>query len=565
MQLKSTLFGIVLLAILVEAAPALPKAPGPAASKPPPGKTTTKARPSASPKPPVTSSKIISTTKPSSSAKPVSSVVRSSSAPPGVSSSRPSSSAQSSAISSSIVRGSSSSVAPSSALSTSRSASSGSISVASSSAASLGISASGSTSGSASLPVPSGISSGISSASGSISASVVSESGVSGSLSASASGSASSGSVNASSTVSSSASPSGSSCPFPRPSGGPKNKTKRAVKAQNNAHWALARIAQANKLTNVGTDSDGDDSDGFPLPPKRARSQDWNFPYDDTWGQDVVVYIVDSGVRKTHVELAGRVEDGWVLPRLTGVATEDVCEHGTAVASLVAGNTLGVARKATIVPVRIADKASCKKVTTTTDDVTAGINWAITDFKARCSAKAGIINISWEIYQTPASEKAFTDAMAAGIHVVVSAGNLDKNQCFGEGAAADDERVKPVGQFIVGNSDFEDKRSSLLTQELGSNFGKCVTIWAPGTSLNVASGKDDTTIEHGGFGFSGTSFSAPLLAGTIAAYVSAEGNKLPPAMKTFILGKAKSAAGIQDLQESPDIMLQAPILSTTTQ
>jgi subtilisin family serine protease len=130
-----------------------------------------------------------------------------------------------------------------------------------------------------------------------------------------------------------------------------------------------------------------------------------------------------------------------------------------------------------------------------------------------------------------------------------------RSQCFGEGAAADDERVKPVGQFIVGNSDFEDKRSSLLTQELGSNFGKvkyiwhppfvslltgsqCVTIWAPGTSLNVASGKDDTvrvkwiprpfdsqscfpslqTIEHGGFGFSGTSFSAPLLAGTIAAY-----------------------------------------------
>jgi hypothetical protein len=59
---------------------------------------------------------------------------------------------------------------------------------------------------------------------------------------------------------------------------------------------ALARIAQANKLTNVGTDSDGDDSDGFPLPPKRARSQDWNFPYDDTWGQDVVVsfFIVNQ-------------------------------------------------------------------------------------------------------------------------------------------------------------------------------------------------------------------------------------------------------------------------------
>ncbi|KAJ7282381.1 peptidase S8/S53 domain-containing protein [Mycena rebaudengoi] len=344
------------------------------------------------------------------------------------------------------------------------------------------------------------------------------------------------------------------------PSGGPKNNTKRATQSQSDAQWGLARIAQQKALTTVGDDEDGPDEI-----PKRAASLDWKFPYDDSWGEGVIMYIVDSGVRKTHSELAGRVEDGWVLPRLSGAATEDVCQHGTAVASLAAGKTLGVARKATIVPVRIADKDGCSRIATTTEDVVAGVNWAVSDFQkdTRCDAKAGIINISWEVYQTPASQKAFEDAIAAGMHVVVSAGNYDQNQCFGEGSESQNTRVKPVGQIIVGNLDWTDTRFSLLENSLGSNYGTCVTIWAPGTSMNVACPKDDNAIEHGGCDQSGTSFSAPIVVGTIAAYVSAEGNKPPSEMKAFLL--SKSVSGGKDLKNSPDVLVQTPILSTTPQ
>ncbi|KAJ7452249.1 hypothetical protein FB451DRAFT_1409402 [Mycena latifolia] len=81
----------------------------------------------------------------------------------------------------------------------------------------------------------------------------------------------------------------------------------------------------------------------------------------------------------------------------------------------------------------------------------------------------------------------------------------------------------------------------------------------------VASGKDDTTIDHRGLGYSGTSYSAPMAAGAIAAFVTTNGNLDPHAMKAHLLQKAVSGAGIEDLNGSPDIMLQAPMLNDTPQ
>ncbi|KAJ7152117.1 peptidase S8/S53 domain-containing protein [Mycena filopes] len=333
---------------------------------------------------------------------------------------------------------------------------------------------------------------------------------------------------------------------------------KRAQQTTTTAGWGLARIAQSSKLSNI--ESSGMDRNGLPL---RGQNRDWSFPYDDTWGQGVLVYVVDSGVHASHSELTGRVEPGWVLPGLGGVATEDFCNHGTGVASLIAGTTLGLARQATIVPVRISDANRCDRVDSTSTDVAAAVNWVVSDYKSRSNPVAGIINISWQVYQVPEAVDALTSAIAAGIHVIVTAGNDDKNQCFQGPEPQEDWRVQDVGQIVVGMTDYDEIRAQLsdIPGETGSNFGPCVTIFAPGYSMNVASNSGDSAIEID----SGTSFAAPLVAGTIAAYATMHGNLPPAQMRTLLLQNAQANAGIRDLEGSPDIILQAPILSANLQ
>ncbi|KAJ7019949.1 hypothetical protein C8F04DRAFT_1275724 [Mycena alexandri] len=95
---------------------------------------------------------------------------------------------------------------------------------------------------------------------------------------------------------------------------------------------------------------------------------------------------------------------------------------------LIAGATLGIAKQASIVPVRIADANHCDRVDTSSADAAAGVNWAVSDYKARNSPTAGIINISWQVYDEPVAVTALTEAIAAGMHVIVAAGNADQNQ-----------------------------------------------------------------------------------------------------------------------------------------
>ncbi|MGA0355541.1 MAG: S8 family serine peptidase, partial [Ilumatobacteraceae bacterium] len=98
-------------------------------------------------------------------------------------------------------------------------------------------------------------------------------------------------------------------------------------------------------------------------------------PLDDRYtylssGAGVTVYVVDSGIRPTHNEFAGRIPYGAVYDydrvpweRWSGSVTsgfEDCASgagHGTHVAGIVGGSTYGVAKSVTVIPVKVLDCA----------------------------------------------------------------------------------------------------------------------------------------------------------------------------------------------------------------
>lgn len=235
-------------------------------------------------------------------------------------------------------------------------------------------------------------------------------------------------------------------------------------------------------------------------------------PLDNTYrrsgtGRGVVVYVFDGGVLHTHPELAGRVRKGYDAfpddPRVCNA-------HGTAVAGAVAGATLGVAPGAEIVDVKMVE---CGKLRGTIKAIVDGAKWVIED--ARRHRRPAIANWSFIADTTsniPALDTAIAQLRAAGIPVVVSAGNLEINAC----------KVSPgnaEGAIVVGASSVTKTLEQRVVDVRSPNtaFGPCVDLYAPGDSVLLPSfdRAETASVQL----WNGTSMSAGYVSGAAALFM----------------------------------------------
>lgn len=217
-------------------------------------------------------------------------------------------------------------------------------------------------------------------------------------------------------------------------------------------------------------------------------------------GEGVDIYVVDTGVKKTHVQFKeNRVKTGWnTIKRNTN--TEDKNGHGTHVSSTVIGVTVGVSTKANVIPVKVlSDNGSGYW-----SDVIKGIEWVIKNVKK--TKKCSIINMSLGGLKNNAVNKAVKIAHSQGIPVVVAAGNNNGNSCLYSPASS-------TFAITVGSMTRDDYRSSF------SNKGDCLNIWAPGSSIVGASITSNVALKT----LSGTSMAAPHVAGTLAQIMQLKG------------------------------------------
>ena len=230
-------------------------------------------------------------------------------------------------------------------------------------------------------------------------------------------------------------------------------------------------------------------------------------------GQGVTAYVVDTGILSTHIELAGRVLPGFTA-FADGNGTRDCHGHGTHVAGTIAGTNYGVAKDATLVPVRIL---SCSG-SGTSSGVIAGIDWMISNHAAGVPAVA---NMSIGGGLSPSLNSAVERAVADGISVVVAAGNSNANACSYSPASA-------VSAITVGATNLLDNRASF------SNWGQCVDIFAPGQSITSAGISSSSAIAS----MSGTSMASPHVAGVVALYLQQNPSSTPANTATTIANAA---------------------------
>lgn len=188
------------------------------------------------------------------------------------------------------------------------------------------------------------------------------------------------------------------------------------------------------------------------------------------------VYIVDSGIKADHPEF-----EGAKLQELFSFNDDfsDTNGHGTALASLVCGKTLGIT-DATVKSVKVFDSSK----TTMTSDLVRAFDAIVADILANPDTVA-VVNMSWSIPKNEYLEEKINAIIDANAFVIVSAGNTGTP--IQDVTPASMERVLTIGAYTPDfkPADFSNYTSALKNSTGDTNYG-ALDAWAPGVDIQVA-------------------------------------------------------------------------------
>jgi subtilisin family serine protease len=221
-------------------------------------------------------------------------------------------------------------------------------------------------------------------------------------------------------------------------------------------------------------------------------------------GYGVNAYVLDTGVNSKHRDLYPRANyipngaNGDFVGDGYGSA-EDCHGHGSHVAGTIGSTTYGVAKQVTIWAGRVVNCSGNGSASMAID----GMEWIM-----RNGRRPAVVNMSLGYGDVQAVRDAAEALVGKGFFVAAAAGNGDyagtpQNACLQSPAGA-------PSVMTVGSTRSDDYESSF------SNYGRCVDILAPGssvTSIWIGSYTATNTIN-------GTSMATPHVAGVAAQYLS---------------------------------------------
>lgn len=259
-----------------------------------------------------------------------------------------------------------------------------------------------------------------------------------------------------------------------------------------------------------GTDGEGGNGTGIPTNGTDDPLYAWTLdradgaidyePYLPTFdGSGQMLYVVDTGVYTDHEDFENRAFEGGNMV-LEETSAQDLNGHGTHCASHAVGAEFGVSPGASVVGVKVLDKDGGG----TTASVLRGMQWIVDN-----ASQTSVISVSLGGSLSPTMNKMMLDVSKRHM-VVVAAGNEDADACNYSPASA-------AGNVItVGSTNDDDDRSYF------SNYGPCVDVYAPGSSVRAAyvGSRTSTAV------LSGTSMATPFVAGVALQFLQKnDGNR----------------------------------------
>ena len=247
-----------------------------------------------------------------------------------------------------------------------------------------------------------------------------------------------------------------------------KNDKFQLQSVQHQAPWNLDRIDQIQGI-------DGD------------------YHYHDSAGEGQTVYIIDSGVNVNHKDFGGRA----TFPvDFTFTGYYDSTGHGTNIAGIVGSATYGVAKKSSIISVKIVNDQNIGDY----GNVLRALQYAVNDKQAKkLNTAIAVLSLIGPYNQVV--NNAVAAAVSNGIQVVVPAGNQNQDSCNYSPSSASNA-------VTVGSTNANDQVEGY------SNYGRCMNVFAPGSNIK-STGRDSFTQIN-----TGTSMSGAHVAGVLLLHLS---------------------------------------------
>ena len=284
------------------------------------------------------------------------------------------------------------------------------------------------------------------------------------------------------------------------------------------------------------------------------------------YGTGVGVAVVDTGVAGYIPDFMSAGQSRVIASAVTNPCATDADDHvghGTHVAGLIAGNSvgyggsslngryMGVAPKANIVSVKVSDDGG----DTTVLDVIYGIQFAVDH---RDDMGIRVLNLSLsssvtETYRTDPLDAAAEAAWFAGIVVVAASGN--------DGSVSDAVSYSPGNDpYVITAGALDDRGTTSLTDDIvpawssrgvtQDGFAK-PDLLAPGTKLVAALAPSSTfaslcrscTVGRSYFRLSGTSMATAVVSGTAALILQNRPALTPNQVKGTLVSTARRLTG----------------------
>jgi subtilisin family serine protease len=236
------------------------------------------------------------------------------------------------------------------------------------------------------------------------------------------------------------------------------NSSSNTTVNTTQAPWGLDRIDQAN----------------LPLNGQYSSSQ-WD-------GSGVTVFVMDTGVALHHEEFQpnrascgldyyfNASNNGSSSSSSTAVPCQDMRSHGTHVAAIAAGRTVGVARNATVVAIKIFDDATGRASRAA---IAAGTDYILQQASRRNrqeNTDPMVVNMSFGLVGLGQFNKYVRALVRAGLVVVCAAGNDGTNAIrFSPGSAY---RAITVGASTLVLNGTVDRLADF------TNYGPLVDLFA---------------------------------------------------------------------------------------